>query len=160
MSFNKELFCNFINVRYLHLTFFVQRDNRWVNSDNANIFFTIYGRFKILYCHFQKIDFSNFKITFAKHSFFMTDLQSSFKVLLCDKTLPCGYFWQYNGGPANIYFFLFSFFITISAAFDRNKDIEMGPSFFRNIFALSQPAMTCSKLARETIKKYVKYNQS
>ena len=69
MSFNKELFCNFINVRYLLLTFFVQRDNRWVNSDNANIFFTIYGRFKILYCHFQKIDFSNFKKTFAKHSF-------------------------------------------------------------------------------------------
>ena len=69
MSFNKELFCNFINVRYLLLTFFVQRDNRWVNSDNANISFTIYGRFKILYCHFQKIDFSNFKLTFAKHSF-------------------------------------------------------------------------------------------
>ena len=36
----------------------------------------------------------------------MTDFESSYKVLLFEKTLPCGNFWQHEGRPLNIWHFL------------------------------------------------------
>ena len=47
-------------------------------------------------------------MTFAKKFYqeatvFMTDFQSSYKVLAFDKILPCGNFRQYDGVPLNIF---------------------------------------------------------
>ena len=59
------------------------KDNKArVNSGYGNDFFTIYGVLKMLFCQFQKTNFSNFKMTFAKRilkepSLFMRNFQSS-----------------------------------------------------------------------------------
>ena len=59
----------------------------------------------------------------------MTDLKSSYKVLIFDKTLRCRNFWQYNGDPLNIFSILygdpFTLHAIISAVFYGDRDIKM-----------------------------------
>ena len=43
----------------------------------------------MLFSHFRKLDLSNFKMTFEERTLFMTDFQSSYKVLLLGKILFC-----------------------------------------------------------------------
>ena len=80
MRFNKPLLCNCINVRYSLLTFcvmYAKVNEARVNSGYTSIFLRIYGRWKILFSRFWKIDFSSFKMTFAK-SFIYKVLSISF----------------------------------------------------------------------------------
>lgn len=64
------VFCNIINVKNPILIFYVicAKDNKTlVNSVWVNIFFTIYGPFKMICSHFRKFDLSIFKMTLKLH---------------------------------------------------------------------------------------------
>ena len=94
MRFNKPLLCNCINVRYSLLTFcvmYAKVNEARVNSGYTSIFLRIYGRWKILFSRFRKIDFSSFKMTFAK-SFIYKVLSISFIYRQVFKVLKKFYF--------------------------------------------------------------------
>ena len=100
MRFNKPLLCNCINVRYSLLTFcvmYAKVNEARVNSGYTSIFLRIYGRWKILFSRFRKIDFSSFKMTFAK-SFIYKVLSISFIYRQVFKVLKKFYFtmWKFS----------------------------------------------------------------
>ena len=76
------------------------------------------------------------RVLWKKHPM-MTDFESSYKVLLFEKTLLCGNLWQHEGGPLNIFGILqgrlFSLLVITTAAFNGGKDIKMSNSIFHAI---------------------------
>ena len=98
----------------------------------------------MLFCHFEKLNYRPFKITFAKSlikkpPFLMIACHSSYRSLLFGKILQYGNFRQCNGGSSYFSHFtkksIFFFFllIIISVAFHGDRDVKMDHSISRAI---------------------------